>query len=47
LKQRDGKPGYLKHMPRTLTYLQAAFEHPVVAPLRDWCARVGIAATES
>ena len=47
LKQRDGKPGYLKHMPRTLTYLQAAFEHPALAPLRDWCARAGIAATES
>ncbi|PZM09806.1 tRNA (adenosine(37)-N6)-threonylcarbamoyltransferase complex ATPase subunit type 1 TsaE [Rhizobium tubonense] len=47
LKQRDGKPGYLKHMPRTLTYLQVAFEHEALAPLRDWCARAGIAASES
>ncbi len=47
LKQRDGKPGYLKHMPRTLTYLQAAFEHEALAPLRDWCARAGMNASES
>ncbi|MBZ5760571.1 MULTISPECIES: tRNA (adenosine(37)-N6)-threonylcarbamoyltransferase complex ATPase subunit type 1 TsaE [Rhizobium] len=47
LKQRDGKPGYLQHMPRTLTYLQAAFEHETLAPLRDWCARAGIGAGES
>ncbi|MGO4437190.1 tRNA (adenosine(37)-N6)-threonylcarbamoyltransferase complex ATPase subunit type 1 TsaE [Rhizobium sp. RAF56] len=47
LKQRDGKPGYLKHMPRTLSYLQAAFEHPALAPLRDWCARAGIGDDES
>ena len=47
LKQRDGKPGYLKHMPRTLTYLQAAFEHEALAPLRDWCARAGIDTLES
>lgn len=47
LKQRDGKPGYLKHMPRTLTYLQAAFEHETLAPLRDWCARAGIVPSES
>lgn len=47
LKQRDGKPGYLKHMPRTLTYLKAAFEHEALAPLRDWCARAGIDTDES
>jgi aminoglycoside/choline kinase family phosphotransferase len=47
LKQRDAKPGYLKHMPRTLTYLQAAFEHEALAPLRDWCARAGMDAGES
>jgi tRNA threonylcarbamoyl adenosine modification protein YjeE len=47
LKQRDGKPGYLKHMPRTLAYLQAAFEHEALAPLRDWCARAGMDAGES
>jgi tRNA threonylcarbamoyl adenosine modification protein YjeE len=47
LKQRDRKPGYLKHMSRTLTYLQVAFEHEALAPLREWCARAGIAASES
>jgi hypothetical protein len=42
LLQRDGKPGYLKHMPRTLSYLSVAFEHDALAPLRDWCVRTGI-----
>ncbi|ANM14995.1 aminoglycoside phosphotransferase protein [Rhizobium sp. N541] len=47
LLQRDGKPGYLKHMPRTLAYLQVAFEHEALAPLRDWCTRAGIGQSES
>jgi tRNA threonylcarbamoyl adenosine modification protein YjeE len=47
LKQRDGKPGYLKHMPRTLTYLDVAFEHEALAPLRNWFARAAIAVSES
>ncbi|NEJ74327.1 tRNA (adenosine(37)-N6)-threonylcarbamoyltransferase complex ATPase subunit type 1 TsaE [Rhizobium phaseoli] len=47
LLQRDGKPGYLKHMLRTLTYLQVALEHESLAPLRDWCARAGIGQSES
>ncbi|PDS79383.1 tRNA (adenosine(37)-N6)-threonylcarbamoyltransferase complex ATPase subunit type 1 TsaE [Rhizobium sp. L43] len=47
LLQRDGKPGYLKHMPRTLTYLRVALEHEALAPLRDWCARAGIGQSES
>ena len=47
LLQRDGKPGYLKHMPRTLSYLSVALEHEALAPLREWCARAGIAASES
>lgn len=42
LLQRDGKPGYLKHMPRTLTYLAIAFEHEALAPLREWCEKAGI-----
>ena len=42
LLQRDGKPGYMKHMPRTLAYLAIAFEHETLAPLREWCARTGI-----
>jgi tRNA threonylcarbamoyl adenosine modification protein YjeE len=47
LLRRDGKPGYLKHMPRTLAYLQVAFEHDALAPLREWCARAGIGESES
>ncbi len=42
LLQRDGKPGYLKHMPRTLAYLAIAFEHETLAPLREWCGKAGI-----
>ncbi|MCQ1852121.1 tRNA (adenosine(37)-N6)-threonylcarbamoyltransferase complex ATPase subunit type 1 TsaE [Neorhizobium galegae] len=47
LLQRDGKPGYLKHMPRTLRYLATALSHDVLAPLRDWCRRAGIELPES
>lgn len=42
LLKRDGKPGYMKHMPRTFTYMRAALGHPELAPLRDWFARAGI-----
>ncbi|NSX91998.1 tRNA (adenosine(37)-N6)-threonylcarbamoyltransferase complex ATPase subunit type 1 TsaE [Agrobacterium tumefaciens] len=42
LMERDGKPGYMKHMPRTFRYLTAAFSHPELAPLRDWCLRMGM-----
>lgn len=47
LMQRDGKPGYMKHMPRTLSYLKVALQHETLAPLRDWCVRTGIIASES
>ncbi len=47
LKQRDKKPGYMKHMPRTLTYLSTALAHPALASLRDWCAEAGIGNLES
>ncbi|SPZ37066.1 Predicted phosphotransferase related to Ser/Thr protein kinases [Agrobacterium tumefaciens] len=42
LLERDRKPGYMKHMPRTFRYLSAALSHPELAPLRDWCLRIGI-----
>lgn len=42
LWQRDGMEGYMRHMPRTLWHLSMAFEHPVNAPLRDWCRRMGV-----
>jgi aminoglycoside/choline kinase family phosphotransferase len=47
LKERDNLPGYMRHMPRTLWHLGMAFEHPITAPLRDWCKRVGITTNES
>jgi hypothetical protein len=42
LWQRDGMESYMRHMPRTLWHLSMAFEHPVNAPLRDWCRRMGV-----
>lgn len=47
LKERDGKPQYLQHMPRTLRHLSMALAHEALAPLRDWCARAGIDFSES
>lgn len=47
LMQRDGKPVYMNHMPRTLHNLARALAHPDLAPLRDWCEKAGILATES
>lgn len=47
LLQRDGKPGYLKHMPRTLRHLSTALRHEVLAPLREWCLKAGIELPES
>ncbi|MDB5523524.1 MAG: hypothetical protein JWM58_1287 [Rhizobium sp.] len=47
LLQRDHLPGYMRHMPRTLWHLGMAFEHPVTAPLRDWCKKAGIPTAES
>lgn len=36
LDRRDGKPQYLRHMPRVWTYLQRALAHPALAPLGNW-----------
>ncbi len=42
LLERDRKPGYMKHMPRTFRYLSAALSHPQLGLLRDWCLRMGM-----
>jgi aminoglycoside/choline kinase family phosphotransferase len=34
--RRDGKPQYLRHLPRVWTYLQRALAHPALAQLRNW-----------
>lgn len=47
LKQRDGKPSYMQHMPRTMDYLQSVLAHPALAPLRDWMTEAGINFRES
>jgi tRNA threonylcarbamoyl adenosine modification protein YjeE len=38
LDRRDGKPQYLRHMPRLWRYLQRSLAHPSLAGLRDWYA---------
>jgi tRNA threonylcarbamoyl adenosine modification protein YjeE len=38
LDRRDGKPQYLRHLPRVWTYLQRALAHPALAQLRNWYA---------
>jgi tRNA threonylcarbamoyl adenosine modification protein YjeE len=36
LDRRDGKPQYLRHLPRVWTYLQRSLAHPALAPLGAW-----------
>ena len=36
LDRRDGKPQYLRHMPRVWHYLQRALGHPALAELSAW-----------
>jgi tRNA threonylcarbamoyl adenosine modification protein YjeE len=38
LDRRDGKPQYLRHMPRLWDYLQRALSHPDLALLAEWYA---------
>jgi len=47
LKLRDGKDGYLRHIPRIERYLAAALDHDVLRPLREFYRRVGILPDES
>lgn len=47
LDQRDGKPGYLRHLPRIEDYIAQSLQHPALQPLRSWFTRVGIVSTES
>lgn len=36
LDRRDGKPQYLRHIPRVWAYLQRSLGHPSLAPLAGW-----------
>jgi hypothetical protein len=38
LDRRDGKPQYLRHMPRVWRYLQRALAHPSLVSLKTWYA---------
>ncbi len=38
LDRRDGKPQYLRHIPRLWRYLQRSLAHPALASLKDWYA---------
>lgn len=39
LSRRDGKHGYLRHMPRVSRALEANLAHPALAPVRQWFDR--------
>jgi aminoglycoside/choline kinase family phosphotransferase len=39
LCKRDGKPTYLRHIPRVWRLLEGAARHPGMAPLADWLDR--------
>ena len=36
LKNRDGKPGYMQHIPRLWTYLDQVLDDAVTSPLKVW-----------
>ncbi len=36
LKERDGKPGYIRHIPRLWNYLERTLEADVLGDLRAW-----------
>jgi hypothetical protein len=38
LNRRDGKPQYLRHLPRIWTYLGRSLAHLALAPAREWYA---------
>ncbi len=39
LAKRDGKPHYLRHVPRLWRYLERDLAHPELGPLKDWYDR--------
>ena len=42
LDRRDGKPGYLAHIPRLQAYLASSLAHPALSDLAAWYLRHGI-----
>lgn len=47
LRDRDGKPGYMRHLPRMETYLRQALKHPVLHLLHECYTKAGITLNES
>ncbi len=47
LRDRDGKPGYMRHLPRMETYLREALKHPVLHPLHACYTQAGMTLDES
>ncbi|MBW8638228.1 tRNA (adenosine(37)-N6)-threonylcarbamoyltransferase complex ATPase subunit type 1 TsaE [Hoeflea sp. WL0058] len=47
LKERDGKPGYIAHLPRIRAYLAEALRHPALNSLHEHYYRAGIGPDES
>lgn len=47
LRDRDGKPGYIQHLPRMESYLRRALKHPVLQPLQECYTKMGITLNES
>ena len=43
LHRRDGKPQYLRHLPRIRDYLRRVLMHPSLADLRALYERLGLA----
>ncbi len=40
LNERDGKPAYLKHLPRVQEYLQRSLKHPALSDYKNWLETV-------
>lgn len=47
LDRRDGKPAYLRHLPRIRAYLERVMHHPALADLRDFYRSAGFLEEES
>lgn len=43
LWRRDGKAGYLRHLPRVLALFSARLGHPLLAPVAQWLDEQGVA----
>lgn len=43
LNKRDGKPGYMRHLPRCRTYFAQALRHPSLSPVAQALQEIGLA----